>query len=96
MVLVCVLIKAGADKNRVVYNEYTGRNKTPLYIAIENSHEALTRALIMGAADVRAENDLNLEEAAENDSWTPLCIAAHKGHEAMVWALIDADADVNK
>ena len=70
--------------------------KIPLYIAIENSHEALTRALIMGAADVRAENDLDLEEAAENDSWTPLCIAAHKGHEAMVRALIDADADVNK
>jgi hypothetical protein len=50
-------------------------------------HEAVTRALVEGGADVNAKGYLSRA--------TPLHIAIFKGHEAMMRALVKGGADLN-
>ena len=63
---------------------------TPLFVATQNGHEAMVRALIESGADVNA---------AENNGWTPLSVSmtpvfnvAQGGHAAIVQLLRDAGA----
>ena len=73
-----MLIEAGADANKVA--DY---GVTPLYIAAQEGHEAVARALIEAGADVNK---------AIYNGVTPLHIAAQRGHHAVVRALLAAGA----
>ena len=57
---------------------------TPLFVAAQQGHDAVVRALL----DAGADKDL-----ADNDGATPLFVAAENGHGAIVRALLDASAD---
>jgi ankyrin repeat protein len=59
----------------------------PLHIAVFEGHEAVTRALVKGGADVNAKDYLSRA--------TPLHIAVFKGHKAVMRALVKGKADVN-
>ena len=60
---------------------------TPLHIAAIMGHEAVTKALVEGGADLNCKDYL-LQR-------TPLHIAAMQGHEAVTRALVEGGADVN-
>jgi ankyrin repeat protein len=60
---------------------------TPLHIAAIMGHEAVTRVLVEGGADLNCKDYL-LQR-------TPLHIAAMKGHEAVTRALVEGGADLN-
>jgi hypothetical protein len=55
-----------------------------LFIAAQNGHKAVVRALIKAGADVNKAMD---------NGWTPLLIAAQNGHQAVVRALIELGAN---
>ena len=57
---------------------------TPLFVAAQNGHETMVRALIEMGADVNKAMD---------DGVPPLLIAAYNGHEAVVRALIDLECE---
>ena len=107
-----LLIKAGADVNKV-----TDNGATPLYVAAQEGHETVVRALIeLGVEVNKAKNNgatalfgrrmrpwpwwsaRGARRTRRSTSARQSCRkhAAHKGHEAVVRALIEAGADVNK
>ena len=75
------LLTTGADKDLA-----ENRGATPLFIAVQEGHDACARALL----DAGADKDL-----ARTDGCNPLLIAAQCGHDASVRLLIERDADVD-
>ena len=72
----------GANVNH--FNTKVGCNA--LFIAAQEGHDAVVRALLDAGAD---------KEIARNDGTTALFIAAQVGHDACVRALLDAGADTD-
>jgi len=68
----------------VAVNMARDNGATPLFVAAQNGHETMVRALIEMGADVNKAMD---------DGVPPLLIAAYNGHEAVVRALIDLECE---
>ena len=80
------LINRGVvDVNNSIHR--TERGATPLFIAAENGHTDVVKALLAAGAGVNT--------ARTDDGATPLFIAAQNGHIAIVNALLKKNADVS-
>ena len=60
---------------------------TPLYLALQNSHDNIIRFLIEHWANVNEK---------KNDNRTPLYVASQNGHENIVRLLVEHGANVNE
>jgi ankyrin repeat protein/23S rRNA U2552 (ribose-2'-O)-methylase RlmE/FtsJ len=62
------------------------RERTALYGAAKNGHEAVVKLLLEAKADVNVK---------DNDGWMALHEVAESGHEAAIKLLLEAKADIN-
>ncbi len=74
-----VLLEKGAEVNKP-----NNAGVTPLILAAQNGHTAVTSALLEKGAEVNKPNNAGL---------TPLTIAAHNGHTLVVQRLLEGGAN---
>ncbi|KAH8890020.1 ankyrin [Thozetella sp. PMI_491] len=69
--------------------------QTPLWVALENSHEAVAQLLLDKGANLELLLDKGADlEAKDKYGWTPLGQAVASGHEAVARLLLDKGADL--
>ena len=80
-------VEACLTTGRADPNAARNGGATPLFMAAQNGHESVVRALIARGVNVNA---------ARNDRTTPLLVATRRRHRGVVWALVDAGATVER